>query len=473
MTPNSKILKEILSKLLEKKNREALERILERVHAGDLFVVFRALSHSERIELFKILIDINLNKAMDIFYDLDEDIQIEILRNLKISQALLILLNLSTGELSRIIDKLPKNLQIELLNRLEEEDRKELEKIISYGEDNIAPLISEDYIAVQEDKTVEDALNIVKTSPDDIEIIYIYVVDEKNHIVGVVSVKELLTAPSNAIIKDVANSNVIVISDISTKEEAIEIFQRYDLFILPVVKHGEGILIGVIYIDDILDTLVEKTSESIFKLAGSREEELFYSNQVFKIVKLRSKWLTFSILFELIASFIIITFSKIFFKIDFFNEENREFVLVRDFIIILSFIPLLAAMTGNISSQASLILTRGILTGRLKENFKDFINFLFREVKVAFIFAFLTSTFVSLFAYIIYPHDLLSFIVGLALFINMLLAAIFGGLLPFIAYKLKKEPTYFSSPLILTINDIFAILIYLTIAYYLLKETSL
>lgn len=472
MTPNSKILKEILLKLLEKKNKEALERILQRVHSGDLFIVFRTISQKERIELFKILIDTNPNKAIDIFSDLDEVLQVEILGNLEPSKALLLLKTLSTGELSRIIDKLPKNLQTALLSELEEETRKELEKIISYGEDNIAPLITEDYLAIQEDKTVEDALNLVKTAPDDIEIIYIYVVDDKNNIRGVLTIKELLNAPPNAIVKDIANSNVITITDTATKEEAIEIFQSYDLLMLPVVKEGEGKLIGVIHIDDILDALLEKTSESIFQLAGSKEEELFYSNQVFKIVKLRSKWLVFSILFELVASFIIITFSKIFFNVDFFSNENREIVLVKDFIIILSFIPLLAAMTGNISSQASLISTRGILTGRLKENLKDFINFLFREIKVAFIFALLTSAFVSLFAYFIYPHNLLSFIIGLALFINMILAAVFGGILPFIAYKIKKEPTYFSSPLILTVNDIFAILVYLAIAYYLLKETS-
>ena len=373
--------------------------------------------------------------------------------------------------MSWILDKLPKNLQIEILNSLEIKDREKLEKIISYGEDNIAPLISEEFISVLEDKTVEDALNLIKTAPEDLEIIYIYVVDKMNHIIGVISIKELLTAPPNAIIKDVANLDVIAIKDTATKEEAIEIFQNYDLLVLPVIKE-DGTLIGVIYIDDILDTLVEKTSESIFQLAGSKEEELFYTNQVLKIVKLRSKWLIFSILFELTASLIIIIFAKIFFDLQFLNVKNKEIILADDFIIILSFIPLLAAMTGNISSQASLILTRGILTGRLKENFKDFINFLLREIKVAFIFAFLTSTFVSIFAYVIYPHHLLAFIIGLALFINMLLAAIFGGILPYLAYRIKKEPTYFSSPLILTVNDVFAILIYLTIAYYLLKETS-
>ncbi len=473
MANSSRILKKIILELLEKNNRNTLERILNKVHIGDLFTVFRQLSHKERIKLFQVIFDINTNIAINIFYDLDEDIQIDILRNIDKFKALIILLSMSTGELSKIVDKLPKSLQKELLNKLDVEDRKTLEKIISYGEDNIAPLISDEFVAVSEYRTVEETLNILKTVPEDVELLYVYIVDEKNHLVGVVSIKELLTAPSNAIVKDIANDKVIYITDISTKEEAIEIFKNYDLFILPVVSHNERILIGVIYIDDILDTLVEKTSESIFQLAGSGEEELFYSNQILKIVKLRAKWLVFSTSSEIMVALIIIFFARIFLSSDILNSKVNKFVNVEDFIIILSFIPLLAAMTGNINSQSYLIIMRGLITGRLQENLKDFVFFLLREIKVAFIFAFFISTTVSITSYAVYPHHLLWLVVGLALFINIILASFFGGLLPFLLYKLRKEPVYISNPLLLSINDIFSILVYLAIAYFLLKETSI
>ncbi|WP_029521598.1 magnesium transporter [Persephonella sp. IF05-L8] len=452
LTPTLNVLKETFKRLLYKGNYKALERILQKTHKGDLVAIFRYLSHQERVKIFQILMNVDIEKASDLLYDLDEDIQLEILRALPTKEAVRILITFSTGEIAKIIDKLPVDLQNALLQKLATEEREELEKFISYGEDSVAPLISEEYIAVEEEKTIEEVLNVIRSAPEDVEVIYIYVVDKKERLIGVASIKEILTAPSNAQIKDIMTTDVIAIKENATKSEAIDIFQRYDLLVIPVVDE-ENELIGVIYIDDILDAITEKTTEDFFKMAGAQEEELFYTNQILKTAKLRLPWLLVVVFGELVSAFIISAF-------DF---------TIKQFLPVIFFLPLVAAISGMISSQSAIITARGLATGKITEYFKDFIHFLFREVKVAVIIAFVVALIVGVIATIWISAHIIGIVVGIALFFNIVIAAFVGGILPYISLKLNKDPTVATGPITLTLNDIFGILIYLGIATFFLE----
>lgn len=452
LTPTLNVLKETFKRLLYKGNYKALERILQKTHKGDLVAIFRYLSHQERVKIFQILMNVDIEKASDLLYDLDEDIQLEILRALPTKEAVRILITFSTGEIAKIIDKLPVDLQNALLQKLAAEEREELEKFISYGEDSIAPLISEEYIAVEEEKTIEEVLNVIRSAPEDVEIIYIYIVDKKDRLIGVASIKEILTAPPNAQIKDIMTTDVISIKENATKSEAIDIFQRYDLLIIPVVN-DENELIGVIYIDDILDAITEKTTEDFFKMAGAQEEELFYTNQIFKTAKLRLPWLLVVVFGELVSAFIISAF-------DF---------TIKQFLPIIFFLPLVAAISGMISSQSAIITARGLATGKITEYFKDFLHFLLREVKVAVLIAFVVALIVGVIASIWISAHVIGIVVGIALFFNIVIAAFVGGILPYISLKLNKDPTVATGPITLTLNDIFGILIYLGIATLFLE----
>ncbi len=452
ITPSLNVLKETLKRLLYKGNYKALERILQKTHKGDLVAIFRYLSHQERVKVFQILINIDIEKASDLLYDLDEDIQIEILRALPVKEALRVLITFSTGEISKIIDKLPVELQNAIMEKLAEEEKEELQKYISYGEDSIAPLISEEYIAVEEEKTVEEVLNIIRSAPEDIEIIYIYVVDKKDRLIGVASIKEILTAPPNAQIKDIMNTDVISIRSDAKKNEAIDIFQRYDLLIIPVVDENDE-LIGVIYIDDILDAVTEKTTEDFFKMAGAQEEELFYTNQILKTAKLRLPWLLVVVFGEIVSAFIISVF-------DF---------TIRQFLPIVFFLPLVAAVSGMISSQSAIITARGLATGKITEYFKDFLHFLMREVKVAVLIAFIVSLIVGFISSVWISTHIMGIVIGASLFLNIVIAAFVGGMLPYISLKLRRDPTIATGPITLTLNDILGILIYLGTATLFLE----
>ncbi len=449
MTPSLEVLKETIKKLVSRGNSRALERLLEKAHRGDIAFIFRYLTPQERITIFKILLNLDIEKASDVLYELDEDIQVEILRNLPVKDAIKVLLTFSTGEIAKIIDKLPKEIQKALLERLEEEDKKELEKFISFGEEAATHLLSEEFIKIDENQTVEDALNLIKTADDEIEIIYIYVVDEKGRLVGVVSLKDLLVSPRNTPIKDIMTRDVIAAPIDATKDEIIELFKRYDFYSLPVVDENDK-LVGVIYIDDVIDAITEKTTEEFFKLAGAQEEELFYANQVFKIAKLRLPWLFVTVIGELITAFIISKFEITIYKA----------------LPIIFFLPLVAAVSGNISSQSAIITTRGILAGKISENLNDILRHIFKELKVALLIGVVISIFVGIVSFLWLTNHLLGVIVASAILLNILFSSILGGVIPFILKKLRKDPSFATGPVVLTLNDILGVLIYLSIASY-------
>lgn len=456
INPVLNVLKETIVRALNKHDYKTLDRVLTKAHKGDIAEVINHLSKNDRVKIFSFLLKIDIRKAVLVFLDLDDDIQIDILRGLHHKEAISLILELPTGDIARFIDNLPEEVKRGVLEKLEDEEKEKLEKIIKEGEDILASIVREDFIYFEEDTTVQEALNSIKDLPEDIEVIYIYVVDEKKRLVGVVSLKELLKAPENAMLKDIMIRDVIVAKENQTKEEAIELFRRYDLYILPVVDE-EDVLKGVIYIEDILNIISEKTTEDFFKMAGAQEEELFYSNRIFKIAKLRLPWLLVATFGEFITAVIISVFK----------------FTIEEFLPIIFFIPMVAALSGNISSQAAIIIARGLSTGKLSENFKDYLSSLIKELKVAIIVGTIISFIVGSISFVWISNHMLGFIVGLSMFFSISIAALTGSVIPYITFKFNKDPTLATGPITLTINDAIAISIYLTIATYFIHHLKL
>ena len=207
-------------------------------------------------------------------------------------------------------------------------------------------------------------------------------------------------------------------------------------------------MIGVISIDDVLDVITEKTTEEFLKIAGATEEEIFFTGNVLKVANLRLRWFLVTIVGELITAFIISQFE----------------LTIKQYLPIVFFIPLIAALSGNISSQSAIIVARGLITERIHDSLKDFLFVLFRELKVAAIIALVSSVLVGIVATLWLSTHIIGIVVALALFFNIVLASLSGSILPYIFYKLDQDPNLATSPLILTLNDIFGILIYLTLA---------
>jgi len=266
MSPIIEVLKETLKRAIGKRDYKTIEKIIIKTHKGDIAEVFKHLNKEERKILMLTLIKSNIQKAADVFQDLEEDIKSELLRNLSSKDLTNLLNNLPVNEIVKIIDHIPDDVRDIILKNLEKkkvEELEELEQLLITNEDNIASIIREDFLSINENITVYEALEIVKNTDKEIEILYIYVGDDKNRLIGVVSLKDLITSPSNILVKDMMIRELITVSINATKEETIDIFKRYDLYILPVINDEEE-LVGVVYIQDIIDVISEKTTEDFF-----------------------------------------------------------------------------------------------------------------------------------------------------------------------------------------------------------------
>jgi magnesium transporter len=456
MSPIIEVLKETLRRSLQRHDLKTVEKVLSKSHKGDIAEVFKHLSKEEREKIFQILLKVNSDKAVNVFIDLEDLVKIEIIRSMHIKDAIDFVLKLPTSEIASIIENIPEDIKKGVIEGLKGEEREELKHLLSEGERTVASLISEDYITVRDTALVEDVINILKEKQNDNEYVYIYVSDEKNRLVGVISLKELILSNPNIMLKDVMRRDVIALNINDSKEEAIDIFRRYDLYMLPVIDE-EGVLKGVIYIDDILDLISEKTTEEFFKMAGAKEEELFYADKTFKIAKLRLPWLLIATIGEFITAIII----------SFFDYTISHFIQV------VFFLPMVAALSGNISSQAAIITARGLKEGRLTENPLDYFYTVFKELKVSVLIGTIIGVLVGLLASLWISNHILGIIVAIALFFSITFAGLIGCLVPFIMYKLEKDPTLATGPIALTLTDIGGISIYLVVATFFINYLKL
>ena len=243
--------------------------------------------------------------------------------------------------------------------------------------------------------------------------------------------------------------DLITLNINATKEEAIDAFERYDLYIVPVINDEEK-LEGVVYIEDIINVISEKTTEDFFKMAGAKEEELFYQDKTFKIAKLRLPWLLTATFGEFITALIISSFR----------------FTIEQYLPIIFFLPMVAALSGNISSQAAIITARGLKEERLSENLVDYIRSIIKELKVAIVIGFGVSLIVGLISSLWINNHILGTIVGIALFFSIVAAGLIGSLIPYIMDKMGRDPTLATGVLALTITDIVGISIYLSVATY-------
>jgi Mg/Co/Ni transporter MgtE (contains CBS domain) len=244
MSPIIEVLKETIKRAISKRDYKTIEKIIIKTHKGDIAEVFKYLKKEERKILMLTLIKLNIQKAANVFQDLEEDIKSELLRNLSSKDLTNLLNNLPVNEIVKIIDHIPYDVRDIILKNLEKEkieELEELEQLLTTNEDNIASIIREDYLSINENITVQEALEIVKNADKEIEILYIYVVDDKNRLIGVVSLKELITYPGNILVKDIMTRELITVSINATKEEVIDVFKRYDLYILPVINDEESL----------------------------------------------------------------------------------------------------------------------------------------------------------------------------------------------------------------------------------------
>jgi len=439
----NRILTESIKRLLRRKAVSHLRKIVNKTHAADLSGVFYNLSTVDQIKLFDLIEDIEQKGVL--FSELDEDIFLDLVEGIELDEMVKILEYMPNDDVTDLISRLPEETADAVLDKMKNEDSDEVEGLLRYGDDTAGGIMVPDFIALRDDTTAGEAIESLQKEHLGVEMpFYLYAVDEHNRLVGVSSLRQLVVVPPETPLKEFMATDVFSVQTDMDQEEVAKLVARYDILAVPVVDENNE-LVGIVTVDDVIDIFRQEATEDILKMAGVGEE--FVETQtVLKSTRIRLPWLFASCVGGIIAFFIIGRF-----------EESLSRVTY-----LAAFIPVIMGMGGNIGTQSSTIVVRGLATGRL--NVRDIWTVVSKEIAVGLILGFVYAFLIGLVAQMQYSQVALAAAVGLAVICSMTIAALVGSLVPMLFARFNIDPAVATGPFVTTAIDIISVFFYFKIA---------
>ncbi len=436
---------EILTELLHNKKWQELKNILDEMNEQDIAELFMELSERDLTLIYRLL---NKELAAEVFVNMEPEYQEMLIRAFSDTELREVLDELYVDDAVDLIEEMPATLVKRILRHTDPDTRKSINEILKYPEDSAGSLMTIEYVDLKRSMTVADAFTRIRRTGVDKETIYTcYVTDSKRKLKGYVTVKDLLLADENATIREIMEDNVISVNTYEDKEVVADLFQKYDLVVLPVVD-GESRLVGIITVDDAIDVLQEEITEDMELMAGiTPTDKPYLKMSVFENFKKRIPWLMLLMVSATFTEKIITHF------------EGALTACVA----LTAFIPMLTGTCGNCGNQSSSTIIRGLSLGEIE--FKDTFKVVLKEFFIALVcgIALAIVNFAKLMIF-----DDIGWKVALVVSITMISAVIFakvvGSVLPVIAKKIGFDPAVMSSPFISTIVDAVTLVIYFSIA---------
>jgi len=444
----SKILIDSIKRLLRRDATPHLRKIVNKTHAADLSVVFRSLSVYNQRKLFEMIEDMEQKGVL--FSELDEDTFMALIEGIDLDNIVGVLEHMPTDDVADLIGRLPDDMSDAFLERMKKKDSEEVEGLLRYGDDTAGGIMVPDFIALREDATAKEAIESLQKEHLDVEMpFYLYAVDEYGKLVGVSSLRQLVVVPPESPLKDFMTTDVFSVQTSMDQEEVAKIVARYNILAVPVVNETNQ-LVGIVTVDDVIDIFREEATEDILKMAGVSGEEFVETQSVARSTRIRLPWLFASCIGGIIAFFII----------GHFEGSLRKLAYLA------AFIPVIMGMGGNIGTQTSTIVVRGLATGRL--NIRDTWSVVFKELAIGFILGMVYGFLIGMVAQLRYSTIQVAISVGLAVISSMSVAALVGSLVPMGFARINVDPAVATGPFVTTAIDIISVYFYFKIATTLL-----
>lgn len=447
---------ENLNSLLESGDKPQLRLLLNEQHPADLADFLLDLEVQPRLQCFRLL---DLDNASAVLAELDTDNQKSLLKDLGEIGVVPLISRMSPDDAADLLGELPKERANSIINQMTDlDDVADLYELMSFKDDSAGGIMSTDYLALHSRMTVEEALAELREAYEDIEeeIYDLLVVDEEEHLVGWLSVKELLTAPTDALIESLMDTNVITVTTDTDQEEAAETLSRYDLLSLPVID-TEGKLRGIITADDAMDVMEEEATEDIYQSSGidttSADASENISSSVRQAFRARLPWLIVTLGIEAGAAMVITHFDSV----------------IQETVIAAAFMPLLNSVTGSVAMQSTCIIIRGM---KKQLNMRYAMKNIFHEARVGMLLGAACALITTLVAMVLRLPNYLGIVVGTSLFLTMSVGVLIGTLIPMMFEKMGIEPAHASGPLITSILDVCTMTIYLSIVHAVLVSLA-
>ncbi len=446
---------------------EQIEKLLkESLQAKSFAKVAQLLSDLAAVEAAELLGELvdNPTEGLIIFRLLPKDFSADVFAFLDSDQQENLALAVSDEELMELVDELafddkidfieemPANLVTKILSYSESKERKLVNEFLNYPEDSAGSLMTIEYVELSEDMTAKQALDHVRAIGEEMETVYtLFVKGTNRKLVGVLSLRELVIAKQDTLIKDIASENVVFVYTTDDQEDVADLFRRYDFITIPVVDNEQR-LVGIITVDDILDVVDVENTEDFHKMAAILPtDEDYGKTSIFKEAKSRFLWLLILMLGATFTGSII---------------AHYEEVLLAA-VVLSSFIPMLMDTAGNAGAQSSTVVIRSLSLGTVEP--KDFLAIVWKEMRVSLLVG-VALSFINYIriVYLMRMDPAVGVVVSLTLFLVIVMAKVLGGILPVVAKLVGVDPAVMASPMITTIVDTLALIAYFQIATHLL-----
>jgi len=445
-----KVLKNIeaLDQLIEEGRELDIMKLISRFHPADIADLIDALDEDKKKKLFGLL---QVETASDVIMEIDEISRELIMEDISQDKLTQIVDDMESDDATDLISELPEEQAQQILREIDREDSEEVQELLKYDKETAGGIMQLELVSVPESVTVKDAIEQIRSSAGEVEDLHnVFIVDGGKKLVGVLPLRKLILASPDGLVKSIMDSATINVTPEVDQEEVAEIFRKYDIVSLPVIDH-EGTLLGRIVVDDVVDVIEKEDSEDIMKMAGIPEEELIYGRHVFEISRARLPWLITNLFGGLLTGYLMWLFR----------------ITLHEVLALITFIPVITAMGGNVGIQSSSIMIRGFAVGRV--DFNNLRRILFKEMKIGLIMGIACGIVAGCAAMLWHKDPLLGPIVALAMVTAITTAASMGTLIPAFFKKMKIDPAIAAGPFVTTANDIVGILIYLGIATFFLK----
>ena len=439
------LLRRTIQRLLRRKANANLTKILRKTHPADIALLMRGFGSSDQKNIFNLCPTFN-HKAK-VLEELDEALIESMLIDESSTNISKMFIHLDTNDQAAIISMFPEEKQKEILEKIEVEDLEDVEEIMSYPDDSAGSIMTKETFTLNQNTTIKESIKKLQAVPENDKIFYVYVLDNKEKLVGVVSLRNLVTSKNTKKLKEIMIKDIHAATSETDQEEVAKTVAQYNYLALPVVNQQNRFL-GVVTIDDVVDIVREEASEDFLQMAGVGKDREILLKSPIENAQSRAPWIFASLIGGICAAAIIGYFDH----------------LIKEMIVLAAFIPVIIGIGGNIGTQSSTIIVRGLATGRV-----DVGNTSSLVIKEIIVGAILGALYGALIGFASEPItgtqiEGLGLVIGLSIGCSMTIATAVGASVPLILKKLSFDPAISTGPFVTTAIDILGVALYFMIA---------
>jgi len=418
-----------------------LWNLVKNFHAADIASLMEHFVLRERLILFNTLYEKEKEKAAEVLSEIDPEDAVNILVELPLEQISDMFQMIPSDDAAPILDLLPEDLRESVLAAMEKKPSEEVKELLHYEEETAGRIMSPNFYALNQNTNVSDAITAMQLEGDVESAFYLYVVDDEDRLVGVVSLRQVLFARPNTPLKDIMTKDVISVQTETDQEEVARNVADYNLVAIPVID-SENKLLGVVTVDDVIDVIDQEATEDIYKML-SLDTTYRIQDSPLTAIKKRLPFLLFSVLTASLAPFVV----------------NHFKGTIQQFITLAVFMPLVAALGGIAGNQTIAIIVREIAIGQAE--WMTVRKTLLKELLVGVGNGIILGAFLAAISYLIIGNSMMGLVLGLAIIINLFIAALLGTLIPLFLKLIRLDPALGSVNLLTMCTDTVGLLAFL------------